>query len=250
MNKFKTNLQLFAEGDETKTFTQEDVDRIIGERLARVKAEKPADYDELKQIAETLEEFEAYKGLSATDKKALLKQAAEETRQQTELRKLEQMAEEEGITPALAKKMKDLEDKLEKSNKFIEEITNKEKQAIEEQQTKAKLDEAWKKQVNEMEEAHPNVDLKALEVNQKFLKFIKGKGLPLKELYEDFVEFIGETEAETIISIKSKELRSTSSGKGSSSDGGGYGLTDRQKNLAKTAGMTFKEYAEYQKQII
>jgi hypothetical protein len=74
--------------------------------------------------------------------------------------------------------------------------------------------------------------------------------LPLKELYEDFVEFIGETEAETIIKVKSKDSRSTSSGKGNSSDGGSYGLTESQKNLAKKSDMTFKEYADYLKQII
>lgn len=37
-----------------RTFTQEDVDRIVRERLARVKNQAPEDYDQLKQSAQEL----------------------------------------------------------------------------------------------------------------------------------------------------------------------------------------------------
>lgn len=53
-------------GDEGKTFTQADVDRIIDQRLARDKA-KYADYDELKAKAGKLDEQEAA-GKSELDK--------------------------------------------------------------------------------------------------------------------------------------------------------------------------------------
>ena len=43
---------------EAKTFTQEQVDRIVQERLARAKATPPADYDELKAKAARLDEIE------------------------------------------------------------------------------------------------------------------------------------------------------------------------------------------------
>ena len=43
---------------EPKTFTQEQVNRMIQERLARAKAEPPADYDELKAKAARLDELE------------------------------------------------------------------------------------------------------------------------------------------------------------------------------------------------
>lgn len=46
-----------AEGSaQEKTFTQEDVDRIVKERLARAKATPPADYDELKAKAAKYDE--------------------------------------------------------------------------------------------------------------------------------------------------------------------------------------------------
>lgn len=43
---------------EPKTFTQEQVDKIVQERLKRAKGEKPADYDELKAKAAKLDEIE------------------------------------------------------------------------------------------------------------------------------------------------------------------------------------------------
>lgn len=40
-----------------KTFTQEEVNRIIAERLSRAKSTPPSDYEELKEKAQKLEEF-------------------------------------------------------------------------------------------------------------------------------------------------------------------------------------------------
>lgn len=44
---------------EGKTFTQADVDRIVQDRLARVKPSNPADYDDLKAKAAKFDELEA-----------------------------------------------------------------------------------------------------------------------------------------------------------------------------------------------
>lgn len=45
-------------GSEPKTFTQEQVNRMMQERIARVKAEPPADYEELKAKAARFDEIE------------------------------------------------------------------------------------------------------------------------------------------------------------------------------------------------
>lgn len=45
-------------GNEPKTFTQEQVNRMIQERIARVKSEPPADYEDLKAKAAKLDEIE------------------------------------------------------------------------------------------------------------------------------------------------------------------------------------------------
>lgn len=52
------NTQQVAEDNEPKTFTQEDVNRIVQERIARVKAEVPTDYEELKAKAAKYDEAE------------------------------------------------------------------------------------------------------------------------------------------------------------------------------------------------
>lgn len=44
--------------EEQKTFTQEEVDALIKKRLARVKNEVPADYEELKSKAQKFDELE------------------------------------------------------------------------------------------------------------------------------------------------------------------------------------------------
>lgn len=57
-NTVTTGNQALAAGGpaQEKTFTQEDVDRIVKERLARAKAAPPADYDELKAKAAKYDE--------------------------------------------------------------------------------------------------------------------------------------------------------------------------------------------------
>lgn len=47
-----------AKGDPPKSFNQDDVDRIVKERLARAKTQAPADYDDLKAKAARLDEIE------------------------------------------------------------------------------------------------------------------------------------------------------------------------------------------------
>lgn len=233
------------------TFNEQEqakVDEIIKERLARVKPQKPEDYDTLKELEEELSAF-GFTGTAAEKREAIKKQR-EAYQQQAEIDKLEQQAREEGMTKAAAKRIKDLEDKLAKNAKYIESLQEKDNKKKTEAENKRKADEEWNKQVKEFQEAYEDVDLDSLANNKKFTKFIKGKNLSLKELYEDFVDLIGETQAEAIIKVKSKESRSTSSGKGSSS-GGNHGLTTAERKVVDDWNkrnprmqMTYKEYAE------
>lgn len=221
---------------------QAEVDRIIGERLARAKAEKPADYDDLKEIEKELEAF-GYSGTPA-EKKAAIKAYKAELEAQKELEILKEQAKNEGTSPELLKEIKELKKELEE----IKGERQAQKQAVEQ---KKAADEAWNKQVKEMEEKYPDVDLDALAKDAKFLKFVKGKsGLTLSELYEDFIEFVGEAQAEALLKDKSKESRSTSSGKSQGSDGA-KGLTDEEKRFIDENNrrypknkITYKEFLE------
>jgi hypothetical protein len=206
------------------TFTAEEqakVDSIVQERLARAKAEKPADYDDLQEIAKELEAFD-FTGTPA-EKKAAIKAARAELTAQKELEELQKQAKTEGTSPELLKEIKELK-------KEIGELKGERQAQKQAEESRKQADEKVNEQIAAMQEKHSDVDLKALLEDQKFVKFAKGKNLPLVELYEDFVEFVGETEAATIAKVKSKEERSTGSGKNSGSPGGNYGLTDNQKN--------------------
>lgn len=65
-----------GQGDRQQTFTQEDVERVVGERLARERA-KFRDYDDLKTKADQFEKIEA---ANASDLEKATKKAADEAR--------------------------------------------------------------------------------------------------------------------------------------------------------------------------
>lgn len=222
---------------EVKTFTQEDVDRIVGERLTRAKA-STADYDDLKEVAETLKEF-GYQG-SVAEVKAVLKQQAEERRKAAELVELEEEAEKTGTSPELLAKINKLEKELEKIEK------DKQKQQ-KDQDAKVQAEESFQKQVTEFKESFPDIDVDKLNENQKFIKFISNSkpGLSLKEIYENYIDLVGGAEKAAIEKIKANDDRSTFSGKNKAEPSGGtHGLSEHQQKLAKENGMTFKEYSE------
>ena len=50
--------QTSQNAEETKTFTQSEVDEIVNKRLARAKSDVPADYEELKSKAQKFDELE------------------------------------------------------------------------------------------------------------------------------------------------------------------------------------------------
>jgi DNA repair ATPase RecN len=81
-------------GNEPKTFTQEQVNRMIQERVARVKHEEPSDYAELKAKAARLDEIEEANKSDlekATDAAAKAKAAADEWKAKFEALEAEQV---------------------------------------------------------------------------------------------------------------------------------------------------------------
>ena len=140
----------------------------------------------------------------------------------------------------------------------ISEIRQERESLKKADEAKKQADEAWNKQVQDFGTKYPDVDIEKLADNAKFTKFIKGKaGIPLVELYDDFVEFIGDTEAATIAKIQSNIDRSTSSGKEKGNAGAmTCGLSERQKAIVDDhnrrypeSKMTYKDYADSLKHV-
>lgn len=220
---------------------QAKVDEIVSERLSREKS-KYADYDDLKEIGAELEEF-GYTGTPA-EKKAAIKAYKESLREQSNYQQEIEHAAGDGEIPdekvlnALAKKFGVSADKVEKAIK-------KSIEAEEAAERKQKDDEVWNKQVKDFEEKHSTVDIGKLAEDKKFLKFAKGKNIPLTEIYEEYIDFLGDSEKEFVARVQSNIDRSTSSGKEKGDAlGGTYGLSADEQELAKENGMTLKEYAD------
>ncbi len=205
---------------------QKEIDRIIGERLARAKGEKPADYDDLKEISDILEGF-GYSGTPA-EKKAAIKAYADSmsNNYQQEVQNQADKGEipDEKVIEAMAKKFGVAPEKIEKAIK-------KQIDVDEAEESKKKQDEEWDKQEKELTEKYNDLDLDELAKNTKFIKFAQKRSGSLLEKYEEFIEFIGEAEAETIAKITSKKDRSTNSGKGGEGESGNYGLSQAQKDM-------------------
>lgn len=103
------------EAAEAKTFTQEEVDKIVERRIARVKATPPSDYEELKAKAAKYDEAEeASKSelQKATEERDKWKSRYEELKSESERRDaIAKAAEEYGVDMAMLSRMSgDVED--------------------------------------------------------------------------------------------------------------------------------------------
>jgi hypothetical protein len=222
---------------------QAKVDEIVADRLTREKS-KYADYNDLKEIESELEEF-GYTGTPAEKKAAIKahKESLKEQQQPSYQEEIEHAANDgeipdEKVINALAKKFGTTADKVERAIK-------KSIEADEAADRKQKDDEAWNKQVKDFEEKYESIDIAKLAEDKKFIKFAKGKDMPLTEMYEEYLDFLGDSEKEFTAKIQSNIDRSTSSGKQKGDAlGGTYGLSADEQELAKENGMTLKEFYE------
>lgn len=230
---------------------QKKVDEVVKERLSR---HKPDDYEELKALENELESL-GFTGTAAEKRAAILK-AKEEAMAQTDYSSSEENEEidevvdyddvdEEKVVKALAKKFKMTPDDIEKALKRSSED-------IKAKESKAKADADWNAQVKAFKGKHPDIDLNELEKDEDFIDFAKGKVGNLTQKYEDYEKYTTRIAKKTADEIRSKyqrkELASVSAG-GTSRDEGEYGLTARQKDLAKKDGMSYKEYATMLKNV-
>lgn len=223
-----------------KTFTQAEVNGIIAERLGR------ENVHDAKEIVELLKDF-GYEGSPAEIKVILREQAKtvkeqrEQQAREKELEDLQDQAAQNGTSPELLAAIKRLESK-------IANMEEKDQKKAQEAQAQIETQKRIDAELAEFNTKYPDIDLDKLAENEKFNKFVKRSNvnLSLTEIYEDYVELIGDTEKAAIAKVKSNLERSTSSGKakGGNDVGGTYGLTPRQQALATDAKMSFKKYAD------
>lgn len=226
-----------------KTFTQAEIDKIIGERLARER-DKYNGYDDLKELPDILKDF-GYEGTPA-EIKAVLRQQANEAKAQRELEELQKEAAQTGSNPELLAEIKALKADLADLKKERAEKKSQE-------EAKQKDLEAAQAQIKAFNEEYSDIDVEKLLADPKFGKFVKrsAPNLTLIEIYEDYKELVGDTEAATIAKINSNKERSTGSGRGTGNNGGTYGLNEEQiktvddwNRANPKMKMTYKEFAD------
>jgi hypothetical protein len=229
------------DGDE-KTFTQEEVNKIIADRLKRAKT--PEDYTDLSEISKLMEEF-GFTGTPTEKSKAIKDYIASSTKPKEEV--IEDIANtgelpDEAVLRALAKKFGTTPEKLEKSIKKSIEQDDAE-------QAKIDSDKKWAAQIEEFEEKYTDVNVEELNADKKFLKFAKNRYGMLVELYEEYLEFLDDTTSEIAQKVKKSEDRSTGGG---GSTTGGSGLSKEQQSTLEewnrknpSMRMSAKEFKEY-----
>ena len=96
---------------------------------------------------------------------------------------------------------------------------------------------------------HPDVDLTALMNDSAFRAFIDGRTGSLSEIYDQFMQFmrtLSQSGQAAKYRAAGRMLASTGFSNGNPSSSGDYSniLTNRQMEMAKQAGMSYREYAE------
>ena len=175
-------------------------------------------------------------------KKRWKKEKIEEAKPTVEEKDLEELAYEAGLDPKVFKEIQELK-------KFKETVEAERKAKQDKDEHSVKVDGELKKQRDEFSEKYPDIDLEKLENDKDFVEFVETANdkLSLVQIFDKYNGFTGKIQKEAVEKIQSKFKRSTASGKEGA--GGSYNLTANQLGVAKSAGMTPKEYAEFLKDV-
>ena len=210
-----------------KTFTQSELDKIIADRLKRAKT--PEDYDDLREIANDLEEY-GFVGTIA-EKKQALKVAKEQARVQKEIQEIEEEAENTGTSPEILKELRELKKELSEIKSKSQAIDEKEAKARKEQEEKEANEKKIQSEILEFSEKHPDIDQSKLIQDAKFVKYLNKHTGTFVEIYEDYLELINETEQSMAEKFRMSESRSTGGGKTPPSSSGAKLSTTQQNTL-------------------
>lgn len=229
-----------------RLFTQRELERCIGERLTRERR-KAAPLEKLKEVLERLMEG----GVIDADSYA---EAAEVL-----CKKLEQPLEIAGNTG---------EDGSEGVASGISD-TDCAAEAVQEAASKSEVYEYTPKkqdagdfeaQYADLCRRYPYVDGEALMADNGFKAFCRGRGGSLTELYEDFAELmreLGSANAAAVTgrgdgedayggrhSVRTFSSTAFSAGSASPAFDAGAGLSSLQRDIARRAGISYREYAQ------
>lgn len=221
---------------EPRSFSQEQLDDIIQKRLKKSNEKHLKELEEATKNSPTRKLVEKY----ANNSNMTVEQYLEYVSTQTELEKLKEQSEVEGIPAEYLLKLKKAQEKADRLDAMENDKANKSKLELE-------ADAEYKRQVVELEGKHEEINVDVLITDKTFLKFLEttNSKTTLLQAYELFGELIGNDKKVAMDNKMSKQNRSIVAGRASGSAGNKtYGLNESQIELAGNAGMTLKEFSE------
>ncbi len=263
-----------AHTDGVRLFTQRELEKCIGERLMRERRNNSS----LELIRDMVDGLRKEGIISADSyaKAALELSGKLEAMQAENTRKEEHQSESLGaaMEPSGEAESEDLaaEDDLQMAKEYSEVCISDATDNGNEQKVPEKGSDQLMRECDVLSEKYPHIDIEALLDNESFKRYCKRKGGSLTELYEGFsalmlsIEKFGDSirekasdyeplseerfrESDRHFAVRS--LSSTGFSKGSASANADTGalLSPMQRDIARRAGISYREYAELMRDI-
>jgi len=212
-----------------KTFTQTELDKIVTDRVKRVKSEKPEDYEDLQAIVADLDGF-GFAGTVA-EKRVAIKAARAKNKADKDLKDLEEEAERTGHSPEILKELREAKKDAKEANEKLKDVTDEKLIKNKEQAKQKEIDDEWDRQFGIFVKDYPDIDTKVLTRDKKFIKYASKHKGELSEIFEDYKEFMEDASQSITEKFKKSESRSTGSGKNNPASGSVKLSTDQEKTM-------------------
>ena len=220
------------EKTQEKMFTQSRLEEILSERLSRERKQNESLLS-VKEFLKSISEKGLVKGNSYSE---IAKELVDRLRQSVS----------ESNAHSAAEEMKDAPDTSftadKDGNTYTEKVEN------EEITEKMENDEctSFVRVLSSLKEKYPRTTVEELLSGRGFERFAKGRSGSIEEIFDDYYNFVScfnGTENKEFFGNSHSDFASTAFSKHSGIPDEGSNLTKQQMEIAKSAGMSYREYA-------
>ena len=242
-----------TENEKEKMFTQEKLDEIIAERLSRERKVNEA-LNSVKTLLKSAAEKGYIKGTSYAE---MAKELAEKLRRGSEECEKAEAQENAGAGETETVPQNECQDDMALLTAICEDnsedAAQEEKEDVREELTdvesvkeeRKETDNSFTAVLSDLKSRYPKEKVEKLLTGDLFERFAKGRSGSMREIADDFFSFISSVNADGEGDDKPSEYSSFTSTAFSSMSGtpSDVALTKQQMEIAKSAGMSYREYA-------
>lgn len=229
-----------------KSFTQAQLENLISERLKRERKNNES-LNEVKVLLSKLSDDGVLESKSYSD---LAKELCERLNSDTQEAAKQACESEENSVGNTSLPLSDAEISDEKDEEILAENQTQDEKVMQNDtlEKQEQKDEDMMSEIFDFKKNFPDTDINSLFENKVFLAFSKGRHQNLCSLYGDYISFMSALYGDGQKSERKddSETFSTSFSARSKSYGNDYSgiLSKRQMEIAKSEGMSYREYAE------